>query len=119
MTEYHDELYLQYETAKRSYYHAVRTRDEMFEDLRDTERTQRRENLIAIMEECVERRRRRCETLKNELKKSADTLDKVYYYTFVEKQKTSYTAKITGYTERQIYRHIKEIKDILRKSLDE
>lgn len=55
--------------------------------------------------------------LRQELKLSKNTLDKVYYYTTVEHQKPSYVAKKVDYCERQVYRFIKQIQDKIREDV--
>ena len=111
-------VYLEYSAAVRRYFRAVDRREEI-ETSPAWRNSPRYFEFLECAEDMVAKRRSEVAELRDELKKSPKLADKVFYYTNVEKQKLSYAAKMTGYSERQICRILGQIRDSIEKSLNE
>lgn len=111
-------VYIEHAKAVRRYLHAIDRREDI-ESSASWRASPRYMEFIEIAETLVIRSREELRQIREELKKSQNLYDKVYYYTIVEKQKQGYAAKMLGYSERQIRRYQREIEENIRKSVSE
>ena len=109
-------VYLEHARAVRRYLRAVERRREI-EEGEDWRASSRYADFVEVASRIVAGSKRELAELREELKKSDDVLDRVYYYTIVEKQKADYIAKMTGYSRRQICRYQRQIKENIKWSV--
>ena len=111
-------VYIEHAKAVRRYLHAIDRREDI-ESSAAWRRSPRYLEFVEVAETLVMRSREELRQIREELKKSQNLYDKVYYYTIVEKQKAEYIAKMTGYSRRQICRYQRQIEEKIKESVSE
>lgn len=110
-------LYIEHAEARRRYLRARNRRQEI-ETSPEWRNSPRFNDELETAEIREAKRKKELEAVRDELKRSSDLVDRVYYYAFVEKRKRAYIARMTGYSERQIFRIIGQIKENMEQSLN-
>jgi len=111
-------VYLEHARAVRRYLRAVERRREI-EEGEEWRASSRYADFVEVASRIVAGSKRELAELREELKKSDDVLDRVYYYTIVENLKPKYAAKMLNYSERQVCRICGKIRENIREGLNE
>lgn len=85
------------------------------EDLEESSGRDVRGAAIRTAQMAVDRRERQLQGLREDLRKSEDTDDLIYYHTFIKKRKPDAVGKIVGYSRSSVFRHIRRIKEVRRR----
>ena len=110
------DLYREHAAAVRRYHRSLERREAIETD-EQWKASPRYYEILEVAEIHAEKMRDEVARLREELKASKKALDLIYFYAVVEHQKPSYTAKMVGYSERQVFRLLKLIQDNIREDV--